>query len=236
MEAWLSNSVAALNCGLAFIKLTGNPLSSMYRPLPEPESNTVSALARVIGGWQLGWITNVTSGAPLNMSANCGLYANCTPSEVNGGIDASSMDFSWQDDARNGQHFFGGERYTFVDDPQCTDPGIVDSSLQSLCNHQAVFDNTAGEIVLQNPLPGEMGNMAFNKFRDVKRWNVDMSASKGISVTEDVNFRFRLDISNIFNHPRPTAPSMGINGNNPLGQVGSKVGARTIQAMLRIDF
>jgi len=202
-------------------------------------ADTSGVLARFIEGWQIGWITNITSGGPLNISANCGLYANCTPDAVNGGIDPSQMNFSWPSGDRYGQHFFGGTRYTIVDDPQCTDGSIVDQEtfgFAGLCNFNAIYDNVTEQIVLQNPLPGKQGTLGYNKYRDLTRWNADMSLSKGVDIREDVRFRFRLDIANIFNHPRPTSPSMNINSNTPLGQVGSKSGNRTLQAMLRIDF
>jgi hypothetical protein len=70
-----------------------------------------------------------------------------------------------------------------------------------------------------------------------------------VAVRESMNFRLRVDISNICNHPVmsgtptttgrisvPTAPSMDINGIAPIGQYTYKVGGRTIQAMARFEF
>jgi hypothetical protein len=208
-------------------------------------SDTHGALAKAIAGWQIGWITTVQSGAPLSLTANCGLYANCTPDIVNGGIDPSSIGVSWADGAANGSLF--SNRYTFTRDPQCNN---VDSSLQSLCTLQAVVDSTNGKIVLQNPVPGKMGIMGYNTFRNLTRWNVDMSLSKSIAISETKSFRLRADITNVFNHPfasgapgvsgtritYPTAPAMSINGGTPIGQYTYKVGGRTLQAMARFDF
>lgn len=217
-------------------------------------SDTRGALARIIGGWQAGWITTVQSGAPLNLTTGaagstsgnfCGLYGNCTPDIVGGGFDYGSVGVSWPNGAQTGSLF--SNRYTFTSDPQCLG---VDPSIRSLCTLQAVVDNTSGEIVLQNPMPGKMGNMGYNMFRNVVRWNVDMSLSKAVSVDESKSFQFRVDITNVFNHPFasgalgasgtrikfPTAPSMNINGGTPIGQYTYKVGGRTIQAMLRFDF
>jgi hypothetical protein len=209
--------------------------------------DTTGVWAKVIGGWQLGWITTVTSGNPLTITANCGLYGNCTPDILNGGIDPDSVGVTWQDGSQTGSLF--GDRYTFTTDPRCLDSNIVDPSLQALCTLQAVEDSTNGNIVLINPLPGKLGILGYNKYRNQTRWNIDMSMSKSVDLDETKTFRFRVDISNVFNHPFasgtpgeagriefPTNPSMSINGGAPLGQYTYKVGTRTIQAMLRFDF
>jgi hypothetical protein len=209
--------------------------------------STNGVWSRMIGGWQLGWITSITSGAPLTITANCGLYGLCTPDIYNGGIDPDSVGVSWPAGSDTGSLF--GNRYTFTKDPQCLSASVVDPSLQSLCTLQAVVDSTNGNVVLANPRPGKMGILGYNKFRNQTRWNVDMSMSKSVNVDENKSFRFRLDISNIFNHPFasgtpgtagriqfPTNPSMNINGFAPLGQYTYKVGNRTLQAMLRFDF
>jgi hypothetical protein len=224
-------------------------------------SSTHGALARVIGGWQIGWISTVQSGAPLNLTTGtsainttnqstnyCGLYGNCTPDIVNGGIDPNLVGVYWPDGAMTGSLF--ANRYTYTTDPQCSDSSVVDPSLRSLCSLQAVTDSTNGNIVLQNPLPGKMGNMGYNSYRNLVRWTVDTSLSKSVAIDESRSFRFRVDITNIFNHPFasgtlgfsgtritfPTAPSMNINGTNPIGQYTYKVGGRTVQAMVRFDF
>jgi len=210
-------------------------------------SETKGVLAKIIEGWQLGWITSITSGNPLTVTANCGLYANCTPDEVNGGIDPASVGTTWQHGASTGSFF--GDRYTFTQDPQCNDASIVDPSLAPLCTLQAAVDSTNDTVVLQNPLPGFSGNMRYNNYRNQTRWNADMSFSKSVALDETKSFRVRVDISNLFNHPFasgtpgeagrvqfPTNPSMGLNGGAPLGQYTYKVGTRTIQAMLRFDF
>jgi hypothetical protein len=220
-------------------------------------SGTHGALARVIGGWQLGWITSVQSGGPLALTANCGLYGNCTPDVVNGGIDSNSIAASWPNGAGSGSLF--ADRYIFTGkpglpskDPQCLNPSIVAQDIpgySNLCTLQAIVDSTNGKIVLQNPLPGKIGTLGYNSFRNEARWNLDMSMSKSVAITESKSFRLRVDISNICNHPVmsgtptttgrisvPTSPSMNINGTNPIGQYTYKVGGRTIQAMARFDF
>jgi len=211
--------------------------------------STHGALAKAIGGWQVGWISTVQSGSPLTMSANCGLYANCTPEIVNGGIDPSSASVYWPGTDAKGSYF--ANRYTYTKDPQCTNSSIVAQGLQSLCTLQAVIDSKTSNIVLQNPLPGARGSMGYNTFRNIMRWNVDMSLSKGVAISETKSFRLRADITNIFNHPMPsgalgfsgtritfpTAPNMSINNaTDAIGLFNYKVGGRTLQAMARFEF
>jgi hypothetical protein len=210
--------------------------------LPFGRSNSRQTLTRAIGGWQLGWIASVIGGAPLALTANCGMYANCTPDAVNGGIDPQSASVSWPNGAANGSLF--ANRYVSATDPQCA--GIWNPSL---CTLTATMDSTTKKIVLQNPMPGKIGTVGYNSFRDHGRWNVDMSMSKSIAITESKSFRFRADFSNIFNHPRAsgvsstsgrvqneTAPSMGINGGTPIGYYSEKVGGRTFQVLVHFDF
>jgi hypothetical protein len=105
--------------------------------------------------------------------------------------------------------------------------------------------------VLQNPTPGKKGNMGIYRFRNLTRWNVDMSLSKSVMIRETMGFQLRADFTNIFNHPFasgtpgasgtritfPTAPSMDINSSTKaLGLYDYKVGGRTFQMMMRFNF
>jgi hypothetical protein len=222
-----------------------------FGPGRQVGGSTHGAWGKVLGGWQLGWISTVTSGAPLSLTANCGLYSNCAPEAVNGGVDPSIAEVVWGPDSENMDHgSLFNNRYGFVKDPQCTDPSIIDPSLQALCTLQAVTDKENGDrVVLQNPLPGQLGSAGWNQFRNETRWGIDMSVSKLVAIDESKTFRLRVDITNIFNHPVssgspatagriqvPTAPSMTINGGVPIGYYTYKVGGRTVQAMMRFDF
>jgi hypothetical protein len=88
-----------------------------------------------------------------------------------------------------------------------------------------------------------------------------MAMSKAIKITEGKSLQIRVDATNIFNHPQPTANSwqsgvvrvrvpgapsatMGYffdmtdfsYAYRPLGYMSAKVGSRTFQAKVRFDF
>jgi hypothetical protein len=122
--------------------------------------------------------------------------------------------------------------------------------LQSFCTLQAIAETGNARVILQNPQPGTRGNFGQNRFYAPGRWNLDMALSKSVRVTETKRFQLRVDATNVFNHPTPsgtaggtgtrivfpTAPDVNINGTNPFGFFGTKVGTRTLQATLRFDF
>jgi hypothetical protein len=164
--------------------------------------------------------------------------------------------------------------YAHVKDPQCSNVTTVDN-LQTSCGLNAIAlrstttvdaqgQNIAGpntKYIFVNPYPGERGNFQQNNLTQMAVWNTDMAMSKAIRITEGKTLQFRVDATNIFNHPLPTAgswqsgvvrvrvpgsPATALTGSfdwttftfitRPLGYLDSKVGARTFQAKVRLDF
>ena len=58
---------------------------------------------------------------------------------------------------------------------------------------------------------------------------------KRIQVAEAKSLTFRLDASNLLNHPTPGSPNLNIN-TGTFGQISSKTGNRTVQAQVRFEF
>jgi hypothetical protein len=210
-------------------------------------NSSSGAVARILGGWSMSWISTVQSGAPLTVGAQSGLYGVGTP-DVVGNFDYNSVGVYWPDGAAEG-NFFGGH-YDYTADPQCAN---VAPGLQSLCDGglRAIMDTNTGQIVLQNPLPGSRGNMGQNTLVNPMRWNVDASMSKSFAIDETRSFRIRVDFTNLFNHVQPsgtlgasgtrivfpTAPNVSVNSTTlHFGAFPYKVGGRTFQFMGRFDF
>ncbi len=233
--------------------------------------NSSGILARFLEDWQLSWDSRIQSGQPINIGAQNMLYANGTPDQV-GEFDRSSGHVTWMNGAYDG-YFYGIEgpdpnnpqtlrKYVKVSDPQCA---MVHSSLSRFCtiNALAVADGydenlnpIAGDIIFQHPLPGHRGNVGQNAIYGPGTWRLNMAMSKAFRIAEGKTLQFRLDASNIFNHPEPsgnpfnsgtryqvaTAPSVSIAPGTffapaqEFGYLPAKVGTRTFQARIRIAF
>jgi len=190
-------------------------------------------LARIIEGWQLSWIVDLTSGAPASITAQNMLYANGVP-DVVGEFDPSAAKVQWKDGDLAGNYF--GNAYHRVRDPQCD---RVAAGLP--CTLSAIAD-ASNNIVLQNPLPGTQGNLGQNVIEIPGIWTLDTAMGKVVKIGETTKLQFRMDATNILNHPQPVGtttvntPELNINGSNPFGNLGTKTGQRQFQAQVRLEF
>ncbi len=200
--------------------------------------NTHGVMARVIEGWQLGWVADVSSGLPLNIGAQNMLYANGVP-DIVGPFDLKSGGVRWGTFATsNGQlngTYFDTTRYKVVADPQCAS---VDRSLASACTLQAIQDTQTGKIVMQNPLPGTRGTLGLNVIRGPLLPRIDGNLSKSFRVRESKTVQLRIDAYNVLNHPIAASPNLSINGTgtNLFGTITNKTGSRRFQGSLRLNF
>ena len=200
-------------------------------------ANSSGALARIVEDWRFGWIVNINSGAPTSITSQNMLYANGTP-DIVGPFDPKAVGVEWADGASSGNYFAAGTLKTNRD-PQCTNSAVVEASLQSLCTLNAVFDAKTDQVLLQNPLPGQRGTLGQRAVQVPGRWRFDANLMKKIKIRESTALEFRIDASNIFNHPEPANPILDINSVN-FGQItGANAKStlhRQLQAQLRLTF
>jgi hypothetical protein len=164
------------------------------------------------------------------------LYGNGV-ADVVGPFDVRKGKVHWGEPGGSGQlsgGFFESGRYVTVDDPQCA---RLATSLQSLCDLQAIVDTRTGQIVLQNPQPGKRGTLGRQTIENPGSWDFDANISKTFRITESKSIQIRVDAQNILNHPVPGNPTLNINGANPLGFIAEKGNAhREFQGQLRLSF
>ncbi len=197
--------------------------------------NSAGSVARILEGWQAGWIFNANSGAPLSITAQNMLYANGT-ADIVGPFDTKGK-VQWAEGAASGSYFMGGTLKQ-VRDPQCS---ALAPNLQNLCTLNAIADSKTGQILLQNPLPGKRGTLGYRSLQGPGVWRFDANLSKSVKITETKNLQFRLDATDILNHPEPATPIVDINSTT--GVIGLITGTnakstlhRQFQASLRFNF
>jgi len=191
--------------------------------------NSSGWVARLIEGWKVGTIFNMSSGAPLNVGGQTTLYSAGTPDIVGGFVrDGKVM---WP--ANPGDIFgsFFPQQYQRVTDPACAS---IAANLRSFCTNTALAD-ASDNIVMRNAAPGQPGTLGLRPIEGPGRWDLDANIQKAIRVAESKNLTFRVDVQNLFNHPTPGNPNVNINSGT-FGQITTKGGNRTLQAQIRLDF
>jgi hypothetical protein len=222
--------------------------------------NTSGTLARIIEGWKLGWIVNMTSGSPrtiatsgMNENGVDMLYDNGTPDVVGPWTERDGK-VEWGEligQNNVGGAFFGG-RYVQVQDPQCAPGGITDftdamgwnlranaTTGAEICTLNAIALADTGQFVLQNPLPGRRGTLGQTTISRFGLYGFDASLSKQFQLGESRSAQVRFDAINVLNHPAPNDARWNINTNNDagFGNINGKGNqTRTFQGQLRISF
>jgi hypothetical protein len=159
--------------------------------------------------------------------------------------------------ANNNSGLYYGDGFVQIIDPQCQVTNKTDSMgfnlfVNGSCGLNAIAlknpDGTSGDIVLQNSIPGRMGNAPF-KLEAPGKWKFDANISKAFRLSESKSLQLRVDVENVLNHPdvgdpQPsTAGGQSINtdgiifGQIPTkGAAGSGASPRAFQAQLRFSF
>jgi hypothetical protein len=242
--------------------------------------NASGWLARLIEDWQVSAIFNLSTGMPMTIVGRSGLYESRSSSNFGGGGETTVApadltpagaamfgnfkgkgQVEWKEGTTSGT-YFPGVNFARVADPQCagvttqTGAGL---SLRDRCNTlmQAVaVVNADGTqtVVLQNAQPGARGNIGVNTMEGPGLWSLDGALSKAFKINETKRIQFRMDATNILNHPTPCSPvqcpgnALGTNLSlNPIragqsfggfGAIGAKGLSlpRQFQATIRFDF
>jgi hypothetical protein len=195
-------------------------------------SGAPSWVQQLAGQWQMGGLMRWNSGSPLTITA--------------GGLNTI-----WQDTGGNTADIHGvlpkgsvvkltgGNVPTFFESlTQAPDPGgaavTATNRLNASYNRLAIFD-AHGNPLLVNPGPGKVGTLGRNTVEGPSRFQLDMNLNKRVRVDERREFEFRVDVTNVLNHPVFFIPEMNINSAN-FGQIRSAAGERQFIIGTRFNF
>jgi hypothetical protein len=189
--------------------------------------------ARIIENWQTGFIVNLNTGAPTTVVAGTSLYANARP-DIVGPFPLKGGKVTFNGTGAGNGNYYAPGTLTTVKDPQCA---ALAGSLQPLCTLNAIADAHSGQIWLRNAQPGTVPTMGINPVIGPGRWRFDANISKAIRLAESKNLQFRLDASDVLNHPEPNAPSLSLASTSSFGSIAGKSNLhRMLQAQLRFTF
>src|SRR4030095_2647667 len=82
---------------------------------------------------------------------------------------------------------------------------------------------------------GRFGNLGRNVFHGPGFWNLDMSFIKRTRIREQMNFEFRAEFFNIFNHAQFNNPNGSIGSAN-FGAITTTRDPRLIQFAMKLNF
>jgi len=189
----------------------------------------------------------MTSGARADISSTygaslpTGLYGSSVP-DIVGPLLSSHPQGSVQWNGNNGSYFGNSNTFVKVTDPQCAGVTTADSLLTA-CTLRAVAirnaDGSAGPIVLQNPKPGTRGTFGQRTVELPGATSFDANLAKTFQVSESgwiKSVQFRMDATNVLNHPSPGTPDLNINSDSPFGIITTKEGGRAFQGQVRVNF
>jgi hypothetical protein len=165
--------------------------------------------AKILGGWQISGITQFQTGTPCSV--------------------AGSSDYAGVGQDANYGCGVNGQYWNVVGNPKII--GTFGSSGQYFAT-----TNPDGSAIFRQPAAGTFNTQ---RVRDLihgpgfQNWN--MGLFKTIPVNERVNFQFRAEAFNVFNHPIWSAPSFDPTSST-FGKVTSKTSERNMQLSLRLQF
>jgi hypothetical protein len=211
-------------------------------------------IGHLIGGWQIGGIGVISTGAPINLTAVNAFNAQTAEGAGATGpaISTPMLVSSLSPGLGQVQRIENGVVYINIipaasgDFRSVPDPSRNNITARSpfapfpLISNQSTMRaiaDASGNIILRNPLPGEFGALQQNYLTGPGFWRLDMNLLKRVNITERVSFTLRADAFNITNTPRFGNPNTNINDLNGFGRITTTIGdARVITIGGRIEF
>ena len=164
---------------------------------------------RIVGGWTMGVITVWSTSPPFYISAGRSTF-NCVAPQVNGvcptvNNGAQLVGINFEEFKKNVGIFFDKGGVFFVN------PAILD-----------ITYNSAGKVatskikpgLLTAPAPGTFGNFPVNSLSGPNYFNLDLSVTKRIPITERVKFEIKVTAINILNHANFIFPGLNVSNQN----------------------
>lgn len=180
--------------------------------------------SRVIGGWSVGTILVRQSGAPFSiytgargtLSSAANSTYNTANALVGGAAITDNVSFRM---TGNGPYFFS--------------TGVIGSDGRATAPDGAA--PFSGQI-FANPVAGSIGNLQRRSFNGPWEFNEDFTVQKDIKLFERHTLQFRMDATNVWNHPTFNVVDQNINSTTFGKITGTFFGRRLVQFQLSYKF
>lgn len=190
-----------------------------------------SIVDRIVGGWEVNAIFNKFTGNPLNVlstRSSLNQFPNSQTAYVTGPVDLNNGSVSR---LGNGVTYLTG--LSSVPDPSRA--GLTNQfNLRSTSTLFAIQD-AGGKILFQNPVAGQLGNLAPSSFYGPGAFRLDATVRKTIRITEGKDLILQADISDVTNTPQWGNPNLDINSAN-FGRITTATGNRLMIVGARFNF
>ena len=182
-------------------------------------SGAHGVLGKIVGGWELAGVGRLQSGTPINITSGRDTF-----NQNDGGVVLHNMT------ARQLQNDMG---LNFTSAIQAN--GVATGTAYYL--PQSLVQNTLAAFAISGTLDpsapyigpcntaGQVCNQVFLWGPGLSKW--DVSLVKRTSIKERLNFEFRVQALNVFNHPNIMVPGGAATGGNITTAVGSSFGQTT---------
>ncbi len=183
-------------------------------------------LNRIVGGWDVGTIITVQTGAPFQVTGGYSTFNS--PGFPSGGTDGG-VDFHGltmqQLQQSSGLY------------PVMNPDGSI-SSRKSFINPEYLANGQMGgaanpSFITPNETPGTFGYISY--LHGPHLWDVDMAVTKNTQIRENLRFQFQGEFLNAFNHPNWTVYDGGIQ-DSTFGDTYVSNGPRSIQLRASLQF
>ncbi len=207
--------------------------------LPGSDLNN-AILRRVVGGWSLGAMALLQSGAPFTVTTNAALKLSTKAAD---GQALTSANFATELAAGSVQ--FAPGSGDFNADGNNTDYPSVTSYAQKHKRSDYKIGNGIFPICSGGVLPcgdfalpsvGQEGNEKPYQFRNPGYANVDFRLKKTVAIRESTNLEFHFDMFNAFNRVNLNGVGSNLATGSTFGQSSSTYPARNILLGARINF
>jgi hypothetical protein len=221
-DTWITLRDAKLSYTLTGYDHTHNITTYWTYDLPMGPGRWINPsngiLSRIVSNWQIGGIHRFISGAPNYMY---GAYSTFNNLGANGGV-------------------LFGNGLTIDKLTSKLDNIVGDYDFSCRCFHTDIADLQLANQAI-NPIyftdattPGVIGNPVV--YRSKWSYQLDLSVTKEIPITERVKMGLKLDATNFLNHPFQTGYGTLSTTSTSFGRLSSFQGPRTMRIRAYIDF